>query len=98
MSLRTSNCRRVAIPATGRIIVKKVKGFDKARQLLTRENYWESFTTPPELKVQIKQVFGEELSVQGVVDRVIGEVRRKGDKALLDYTENWMGSDRIPWK
>jgi len=71
--------------------VKKVKGFDKARQLLTRENYWESFTTPPELKVQIKQVFGEELSVQGVVDRVIGEVRRKGDKALLDYTEKLDG-------
>jgi histidinol dehydrogenase len=76
-----------AIPATGRIIVKKVKGFDKARELLTRENYWESFTTPPALKVQIKQVFGEELSVQGVVDRIIGDVRRKGDKALLDYTE-----------
>jgi histidinol dehydrogenase len=67
--------------------VKKVKGFDKARELLTRENYWESFTTPPALKVQIKQVFGEELSVQGVVDRIIGDVRRKGDKALLDYTE-----------
>jgi hypothetical protein len=47
-----------AIPATGRIIVKRVKGFDKASKLLTRENFWESFTTPPELTAQIKQVFG----------------------------------------
>jgi len=80
-----------AIPATGKIIVKKVKGFNKARQLLTRESFWESFTTPPVLTAQIKQVFGEELSVQEVVDRIIGDVRRKGDKALLDYTEKLDG-------
>jgi histidinol dehydrogenase len=71
--------------------VKTVKGFDKARELLTRENYWESLTAPPRLTAQIKQVFGEELSVQGVVDRIIGDVRRKGDKALLDYTEKLDG-------
>jgi len=71
--------------------MKRVKGFDNARQLLTRENFWESFTTPPGLTAQIKQVFGEELSVQEVVDRIIGEVRGKGDKALLDYTEKLDG-------
>ncbi len=73
------------------VIVKKVKGFDNARQLLTRENFWESFTTPLGLKSQIKQVFGEELSVQQVVDRIIGEVRGKGDKALLVYTKKLDG-------
>ena len=88
MSLRAEG---EAIPATGKIIVKKVKGFNKARQLLTRESFWESFTTPPVLTAQIKQVFGEELSVQEVVDRIIGDVRRKGDKALLDYTEKLDG-------
>ena len=71
--------------------MKKVKGFDEARQLLTRENFWEHFTTPPGLGAQIKQVFGEELSVQEVVDRSIGEVRGKGDKALFDYTEKLDG-------
>jgi histidinol dehydrogenase len=71
--------------------MKRVKGFDKARQLLTRENFWESFTTSPRLTTQIKQVFGEELSVQGVVDRIIGEVRSQGDKALFDYTEKLDG-------
>jgi histidinol dehydrogenase len=71
--------------------MERIEGFDKARQLLTRENFWESFTTPPGLTAQIKQAFGEELSVQDVVDRIIGEVRGKGDKALLDYTEKLDG-------
>ncbi len=71
--------------------MKRVKGFDKARELLTRENYWESFTTPPGLSAQIKRVFGEELSVQEVVSRIVGEVRGKGDKALLEYTEKLDG-------
>jgi len=66
--------------------MKRVKGFDKARELLTRENYWESFTTPPGLMAQIKQVFGQELSVQEVVSRIIGDVREKGDEVLFDYT------------
>jgi len=71
--------------------VKRVKGFNKARQLLTRENFWEHFTTPPGLTAQIKQVFGEELSVQEVVDRIVGEIRGKGDKALFDYTKKLDG-------
>jgi len=71
--------------------VKRIKGFDKARQLLTRENFWGRFTTPPGLGAQIKEVFGEELSVQEVVDRIIGEVRGKGDEALFDYTNKLDG-------
>ena len=46
---------------------------------------------PPELTAQIKQVFDEELSVQEVVSRIIGDVRGKGDKALLNYTEKLDG-------
>jgi histidinol dehydrogenase len=65
--------------------VRRVKGFNRARRLLARENFWEFFTAPPRLRTQIKQVFGEELSVQEVVDRIIGEVRDKGDKALFNY-------------
>jgi histidinol dehydrogenase len=77
-----------AIPATGRIIVRKVKGFKKAKQLLTRENFWEPFTTSAGLAPQTKQVF---LSIQKAVDRIVNEVRNKGDKALFDYTEELDG-------
>ncbi|MCJ7575439.1 MAG: histidinol dehydrogenase [Dehalococcoidia bacterium] len=71
--------------------MKRVKDFNKARQLLAREDFWESFAAPPRVRAQIRQVFGEELSVQEVVGRIIGEVRRKGDKALRNYTEKLDG-------
>jgi histidinol dehydrogenase len=71
--------------------MKRVKGFDKARRLLARENFWESFTTPPGLTAQIKQAFGEELSVQEVVNHIIDDVRVKGDKALWYYTKKLDG-------
>jgi histidinol dehydrogenase len=59
--------------------------------LLTREDLWESFATPPRLRAQIKQAFGEDLSVQQVVGCIVDDVRRKGDKALFDYTERLDG-------
>jgi histidinol dehydrogenase len=71
--------------------MKRVKGFIKAKRLLSRESFWESFTTPPRLTAQIRQAFGEELSVQEVVGRIIGEVRDKGDEALINYTEKLDG-------
>ena len=68
--------------------MKRVKGFNKARRLLARENFWEPFTIPPRLAPQTKQVF---LSVRKAVDRIVNEVRDKGDKALFDYTEELDG-------
>ncbi|HEY4711522.1 MAG TPA: histidinol dehydrogenase [Dehalococcoidia bacterium] len=68
--------------------MRKVKGFKRAKQLLARENFWEPFIASPELAPQTKQVL---LSVQEVVDRIIGDVRSKGDKALFDYTEKLDG-------
>jgi histidinol dehydrogenase len=68
--------------------MKRVKGFNKARKLLARENFWEPFTTPPRLAPQTKQVF---LSIRKAVDRIVNEVRYKGDKALFDYTEELDG-------
>ena len=67
--------------------MKTVKGFNEAVKLLARKDSWEHFTIPPQLAARIKQAFGQELSVQEVVNRIIGEVRDKGDKALFGYTE-----------
>ncbi|MDH4299128.1 MAG: histidinol dehydrogenase [Dehalococcoidia bacterium] len=68
--------------------MRRVRGLGKARQLLARENFWEPFTTSQGLAPQTKHVF---LSVQKAVDRIIGDVRDKGDKALFDYTEKLDG-------
>jgi histidinol dehydrogenase len=71
--------------------MRKVKGFNEASQLLTRKDFWEHLTVPPGLAARTKQAFGQELSVQEVVNRIIGEVRDRGDKALFDYTERLDG-------
>ena len=68
--------------------MRRVKGFNKARQLLARENFWEPFAASQGLAPQTKQVF---LSVQKAVDCIIGGVRDEGDKALFDYTEKLDG-------
>jgi histidinol dehydrogenase len=71
--------------------VKRVKGFDRASQLLTRSSWWEHRATPPGLAAQTRQVFGQELSVQEVVNRIIGQVQDQGDRALFEYTEKLDG-------
>jgi histidinol dehydrogenase len=71
--------------------VKRVKGFDKASRLLTRSSLWEHRATPPGLAAQTRQAFGQELSVQEVVNRIIDQVRDQGDKALFEYTEKLDG-------
>jgi len=68
--------------------MRRVKGFNKARQLLARESFWEPFAASQGLTPQTKQVF---LSVQKAVDSIIGGVRDEGDKALFDYTEKLDG-------
>jgi len=68
-----------------------VTDFSEAKQLLTRENPLESFTVTPGLAAQIQRIFGEELSPQEVVERIINEVQREGDKALFDYAKKLDG-------
>jgi len=68
--------------------MRRVKGFNKAGQLLARENFWEAFTTSQGLAPQTRKIL---LSVQKAVERIIGDVRDKGDKALFDYTEKLDG-------
>ena len=69
----------------------RVKGFNKAKQLLSREAPFQSPITSPELKARIRQDFGEELSLQVVVERIINEVRSEGNKALFAYTKKLDG-------
>ena len=71
----------------------RVEGFDKAKQLLTRRGFLESLTASPRLATQIKHIFGEELSPQEVVGRIINDVRNKGDESLFHYTSKLDGAE-----
>jgi histidinol dehydrogenase len=69
----------------------RVEGFGRAKELLTRKATSESPDLSPELRSRIQQVFGEELSPQALVERIISEVREKGDEALFHYTKELDG-------
>jgi len=67
--------------------VKRVEGFSKARLLLARRDSLESFKASPEIAARIRLTFGEDLSPQEVVTRIISDVRKRGDKSLFDYAK-----------
>jgi len=56
----------------------KVEGFDKAKGLLSRKSYWESFTSSAE---------------EEVVGRIIADVRNRGDEAIFNYTRKLDGAE-----
>ncbi|MDF2568767.1 MAG: hisD [Sporomusa sp.] len=44
-------------------------------------------------KAKVKQLFGEELTAQQVVERIVEDVRRQGNEAVLRYTKSIDGAD-----
>ena len=73
--------------------MRRVEGFSRARSLLAREDALESLCASPELAARIRLTFGEELSAQEVVGRIVGDVRKRGDKSLFDYAKKLDGVD-----
>ena len=74
-----------------RPIVKVVNDLDRARALLTRRR---GYVEPPlseAAQFGISRVFGEPLTAEQVVDRIIAEVREHGDAAVRRFTEAFDG-------
>ena len=65
--------------------MKIIEGFAPAKSALSRQAMAESYPISPALKRRLKELFGTEDPEQAV-RQIIGEVRHKGDAALLDYT------------
>src|SRR3712207_822973 len=61
-------------------------GFAAARTLIDRPPFDELAETP-ELLAGLARIFGEPLSADQAVDRIIRAVRAQGDGAVRDYTE-----------
>ena len=65
--------------------MKIIEGFAPAKSALSRQAKVEPYPISPPLKRRLKELFGTEDPEQAV-RQIIGEVRHKGDAALLDYT------------
>ncbi|MFQ5827487.1 MAG: histidinol dehydrogenase, partial [Dehalococcoidia bacterium] len=60
---------------------------ETAKATLLRHQPLELYEVPPALKQGIRDVFGEDLTPYQAVERIIAQVRDRGDSALVDYTK-----------
>ena len=67
--------------------IRIVADLAEARRTILARRPSEEETLSPRLREGIARVFGADLSVGEVVDRILAEVRRDGDAALRRYTE-----------
>ena len=65
---------------------RRIDDVAEARRLLTRRHGFEETELSPRMKDGIRRVFGEELSAEAVVARVLADVRDEGDAAVQRYT------------
>lgn len=63
-----------------------IKGFEKAKARLNRRAVVEFGEVSPGIKNRLKSVFGRAISPEVAVARILKDVRKKGDAAVLDYT------------
>ncbi len=66
--------------------MKRAIGFEMAARMLQRSDPLSSLKGEPALLESIRAAFGEPLSPVQVVDRIINDVRARGDQAVRDYT------------
>ncbi|HEX6512492.1 MAG TPA: histidinol dehydrogenase [Chloroflexota bacterium] len=65
---------------------------EEARQSVLRRVPLGETAAPPELAAGIERIFGQPLTPEQVVDRILNDVRQHGDAALRDYAERIDGS------
>ncbi|NSW51208.1 MAG: histidinol dehydrogenase [Anaerolineae bacterium] len=58
----------------------------EAKNTILKRGLLSELPVSPALQAGIQQVFGETLSPEQVVDRILHDVRERGDEAVLDYT------------
>ena len=66
--------------------MKVIREFEAAKAMLQRSPF-QFGELPVEIGQRMKKVFGEELTPEEAVARIIADVREKGDAALFDHTE-----------
>ena len=67
-------------------ILRIVYGAEEGRRRLLRRQPLEEYQASPALQTSIERAFGEALTPDQVVARIIERVREEGDQALFDYT------------
>ncbi|HEX2171951.1 MAG TPA: histidinol dehydrogenase, partial [Dehalococcoidia bacterium] len=75
--------------------MRLLTGYDAARALIDRPPFDELAETP-ELLASLARIFGEPISADQAVDRIVRAVREEGDAAVRAYTERIDGQAPDP--
>ena len=68
-----------------RIINAKKIGREEVERLLTKKSF-DEVELSPKVRAANQKIFGEDLSAVEIVRRIVADVRKLGDKAVIDYT------------
>jgi histidinol dehydrogenase len=68
------------------VSIRVVHGYEAAHEALRRKGGLESLELSEGARKGIERVFGEPLTAEQVVDRIVRDVRERGDVALLHYS------------
>lgn len=68
-----------------RIVNVKDMGLEAVEKLLKKPAF-DQVELNPRIREANKQLFGEDLTAAEIVDKIVGEVRRDGDAAVIKYT------------
>lgn len=72
--------------------IRRISDVEEARQALTRRRGFEEPELSERMQKGIETVFGEPLTADQVVDRILKEVRTEGDAAVRRYTTAFDGA------
>lgn len=74
--------------------VLKVKelGIDAVKQTLDKKAF-DEVELNPRIRAKNKELYGEDLSAAQIVDRIVNEVRKDGDSAVIKYTKLLDGAE-----
>ncbi|MGM0399771.1 MAG: histidinol dehydrogenase [Chloroflexota bacterium] len=73
-------------------LVRIVHGVSEARRILLRRKTLDTYEVSEGLAASIEELFGEPLTPEQVVARILDRVRAEGDRALEYYTERLDGA------
>lgn len=66
--------------------MKITKGITAGRKILTRQTQTAYGNVSPAVRSRLHEIFGEDISPEEAVARILENIRVKGDTALLEYT------------
>lgn len=71
----------------------RVMDISAAREGILARKEWEEVEITPAMRAGIERVFGEPLTPEQVVERIIADVRGRGDEALREYNRRIEGAE-----